>query len=109
MENDPIEVACAGYLAYVSKDCAAIETLIADDFHFTGPLDNRLDRATYFEGCWPNSRMVEGFDVIHTVLDGERVFVTYGLPRTTSQQRETRRDQHGGTVVVRSVTERGLR
>jgi hypothetical protein len=32
----------------VRKDRAAIEKLIAEDFHFTGPLDNRIDRATYF-------------------------------------------------------------
>src|ERR1700730_860243 len=77
MRNSPVEVTRAIYLAYVSKDRAAIEALIADDFHFTSPLDNRLDRATYFERCWPNSQMIEGFDFIHTVLDGERVFVTY--------------------------------
>src|ERR1700676_369061 len=77
MENDPIRIARTSYLAYVNKDRASIEALIADDFHFTSPLDNRLDRATYFERCWPNSQMMEGFDFIHTVLDGERVFVTY--------------------------------
>jgi len=30
------------------KDRAAIEKIIAEDFHFTSPLDNRLDRETYF-------------------------------------------------------------
>jgi len=59
MRNSPVEVTRASYLAYVSKDRAAIEALIADDFHFTSPLDNRLDRATYFERCWPNSQMIE--------------------------------------------------
>ena len=77
MPNDAIAVARAGYDAYVTKDRAAIEALIADDFHFTSPLDNRLDRATYFERCWPNSQSTEGFDFIHLVADGERVFVTY--------------------------------
>jgi hypothetical protein len=42
MRNGPVDVARASYLAYVSKDRAAIEALIADDFHFTSPLDNRL-------------------------------------------------------------------
>ena len=77
MPNDAIAVARAGYDAYVTKDRAAIEALIADDFHFTSPLDNRLDRATYFARCWPNSESTEGFDFIHLVADGERVFVTY--------------------------------
>jgi len=75
--DDTVATARAAYDAYVSKDRAAIEALIADDFHFTSPLDNRLDRATYFARCWPNSESTEGFDFIHLVRDGERVFVTY--------------------------------
>jgi hypothetical protein len=59
------------------KDRAAIEKLIADDFHFTSPLDNRIDRATYFERCWPNSASIEGFEFVHLGPDGDRVFVTY--------------------------------
>ncbi|HEX9167890.1 MAG TPA: hypothetical protein VF886_03050 [Roseiarcus sp.] len=43
------ELARRNYLAYVDKDRAAMERLIAEDFHFTSPLDNRLDRKTYFE------------------------------------------------------------
>ena len=77
MTNDAVAIARAAYEAYVTKDRAAIEALIADDFHFTSPLDNRLDRATYFSRCWPNSETTEGFDFIHLVFDGERVFVTY--------------------------------
>jgi ketosteroid isomerase-like protein len=77
MPDDAVAVARAGYDAYVTKDRAAIEALIADDFHFTSPLDNRLDRATYFARCWPNSESIEGFDFIHVVPDGERVYVTY--------------------------------
>jgi hypothetical protein len=47
MPHDPPEVALARYLAYVKKDHAAIDKLIADDFHFTSPLDNHIDWATY--------------------------------------------------------------
>jgi hypothetical protein len=63
MQSDPIAVARPSYIAYANKDRAAIEALIADDFHFTSPLDNRLNRATYFERCWPNSRMPRNLDV----------------------------------------------
>ncbi len=77
MPDDAVAVARASYDAYVTKDRPAIEALIADDFHFTSPLDNRLDRPTYFARCWPNSESIEGFDFIHLVPDGERVFVTY--------------------------------
>ena len=72
-----VAIARAAYDAYVKKDRAAIEALIADDFHFTSPLDNRLDRETYFRRCWPNSKAIAGFDFINLVSDADRVFVTY--------------------------------
>lgn len=77
MKNDPITIARASYDAYVRKDRAALEALIAVDFHFTSPLDNRLDRSTYFARCWPNRQRISSFDYIHLVADGEFVFVTY--------------------------------
>lgn len=77
MENDPISVARKSYQAYVDKDRSAIEAVIADDFHFTSPLDNRIDRKAYFDRCWPNSGTIAGFEFINLVADGERVFVTY--------------------------------
>jgi ketosteroid isomerase-like protein len=76
-KNDPTEVARASYEAYVRKDRAAIEALIADDFHFTSPLDNRIDRGTYFKRCWPNSQRITAFDFVRLVANGDSVFVTY--------------------------------
>ena len=75
--HDLIAIARATYDTYVSKDRAAIEALIAEDFHFSSPLDNRIDRATYFARCWPNSKTTEGFEFIHVVPDDDRIFVTY--------------------------------
>jgi len=75
--HDALAIARASYHAYVHKDRQAIDALLADGFHFTSPLDNRLDRATYFTRCWPNSQSIKGFEFIHLVQDGDRVFVTY--------------------------------
>jgi len=77
MQSDKVSIARATYAAYVSKDRGKIEALLAKDFHFTSPLDNRLGRKTYFERCWPNSAKTTGFDFIHCVAFGDRVFVTY--------------------------------
>ena len=76
MRDDVVAIARAGYRAYVDKDRAAIEALIADDFRFTSPLDNHIDRAAYFARCWPNSATIAKFDFIRRVADGERVFIT---------------------------------
>src|SRR5262245_27936365 len=72
-----VEIVRACYDAYVKKDRLAIEALLASDFHFTSPLDNRIDRETYFRRCWPNSRIIEAFDFVNLVADADRVFVTY--------------------------------
>jgi ketosteroid isomerase-like protein len=76
-QDDPISVAKMSYQAYVNKDRSLIERLIADDFHFSSPLDNRIDRNTYFERCWPNSANSADFKFIYLVQQGERVYVTY--------------------------------
>jgi ketosteroid isomerase-like protein len=77
MEKDISAIARAAYNAYVTKDRAAIEALVANDFRFTSPLDNGLDRASYFAICWPNSENTEGFSFIHMIEHGDQVFVTY--------------------------------
>ena len=81
-----VAIARAAYEAYVTKDRGALENLLADEFHFTSPLDNRLDRETYFRRCWPNSKLIEGFDFVNLVTDGDRVFVTY-VGRNTDGRR----------------------
>jgi ketosteroid isomerase-like protein len=77
MEKNPVAAARAAYEAYVRKDRAAMEALVAPDYRFTSPLDNGLDRATYFARCWPNSEQFASIDLLHTVEAGEQAFVIY--------------------------------
>lgn len=77
MPSDLPALARAYYQAYVDKDRAAMELLLAEDFHFTSPLDNSLDRTTFFDRCWPNSAVISDFKLEHLVANGDRVFVTY--------------------------------
>ena len=73
-----IELVVRGvYKAYEDKDRDAIEALLAEDFHFTSPLDNRLDRAAYFAVCWPNSQSVQQFELVNVAIAGDKAFVTY--------------------------------
>ena len=90
MTSDPARVARASYDAYVRKDRPAIEALIARDFRFTSPLDNGLDRETYFKRCWPNSEFITGFNFIRMTGNGDEVLVTYeALTKTGSKFRNT--------------------
>jgi|tagenome__1003787_1003787.scaffolds.fasta_scaffold20755999_2 hypothetical protein len=77
MTARPLAVARGCLEAYVAKDRAAIEALIAKDYHFTSPIDNALDRETYFARCWPNSEAMTGFDYICQMEDGDRAFIVY--------------------------------
>ena len=86
MKPTALTVARACLKAYVDKDRAALETMIADDFHFTRPIDNALDRATYLKVCWPNSAIMTGVDEIHEVDDRDRAFIVYEA-RTSSGKR----------------------
>lgn len=43
------------FAAYQSKDRKALADLFAEDFTFTSPYDDAIDKATYFERCWPAS------------------------------------------------------
>ena len=83
------DIVRAAFKAYETKDRALIESVIAEDFHFTSPLDNRLDRATYFKVCWPNSQDMEAFDLVNLVADGDQVFVTYEATASGKRFRNT--------------------
>jgi ketosteroid isomerase-like protein len=75
--QDRLRLARDSYGAYESGDRRIIEELLSDDFTFYSPPDPGIDRATYFERCWPNSELIESFDFKRLVDAGDEVVVTY--------------------------------
>ena len=73
----PLQVFRIAFRAHVDKDRFAIESILADDFNFTCPLDNRIDRKTYLEICWPNSEDMERFDEMFASETGDRACIGY--------------------------------
>jgi ketosteroid isomerase-like protein len=71
------ETAVAVFEAYRDSDRDAAEALIAEDFRFFSPLDNGLDRRTYFERCWPGNEKIDAFDFLRVVENGDEAIVTY--------------------------------
>lgn len=65
------------YGAYESGDRSVAERLLTDDFTFYSPADVGIDRATYFERCWPNAELIESFEFDRLVEVGDEVVVTY--------------------------------
>jgi ketosteroid isomerase-like protein len=81
MSQDAVAMVRAYYRAYEQKDRAAMERLLAADFHFTSPRDNRIDRAAYFARCWPHGQDIASFALDDIVPSGDKVFVTYDARR----------------------------
>ena len=65
------------YEAFAAGDRETVERLLAEDFTFHSPPDPELDRAGYFERCWPNHDTIDSFDFVRVVEDGDEVIVTY--------------------------------
>ena len=82
MATDRSELARAMYRAFAAADRRAVERLLADDFTFSSPPEPSLDRAGYFERCWPNAGRVEAFDFVRLIESGDEVVVTYEATRT---------------------------
>lgn len=71
------EIIRALFAAYMSNDRKAIENSFTDDFRFTTPYDDRIDKATYFERCWKASDWVERQELEKIFVEGDEAFVTY--------------------------------
>jgi ketosteroid isomerase-like protein len=80
--HDRAQIARESYGAYESGDRSVIEGLLTDDFTFFSPADVGIDRATYFERCWPNSERIEAFEFERLIEAGDEVVVTYESTRT---------------------------
>lgn len=67
------------YDTFSRGDRPAFEALISDDFRFTSPYDDAIDRAEFFERCWPNHRQQTHLEVQRIGIDGAGAgaFVTY--------------------------------
>lgn len=65
------------YLAFAAGDRDTAEGLLAPGFRFHSPPDPELDRAGYFERCWPHSGNRTEFEFVRLVESGDEVVVTY--------------------------------
>ena len=71
------EIIRAIFAAYLSNDRRVVEDSLTDDFRFTSPYDDEIDKATYFERCWRNSDWIERHELEKIFVEGDEAFVTY--------------------------------
>ena len=65
------------FAAYMANDRKAVEDSFTEDFRFTSPYDDEIDKATYFERCWKVSDWIARQNLERIFADGDGVFVTY--------------------------------
>ena len=80
--NDRLQTVRDSYGAYESGDRGVLEEILSEDFTFYSPPDPGLDRAAYFERCWPNRELIERYEFVRLMEAGNEVIVTYDLTRT---------------------------
>jgi len=71
------EIIRAVFAAYMANDRKAVEDALADDFRFTSPYDDEIDKATYFVRCWRNTDWIERHELERIFVEGDEAFVTY--------------------------------
>jgi ketosteroid isomerase-like protein len=74
-----IELIRIYFKAYETKDRSALESTLSDDFTFTSPYDDHIDRATYLERCWPNSRHTKAIHICKLFDQENEALVLYDL------------------------------
>jgi ketosteroid isomerase-like protein len=76
--NDKASIIRAMFAAYRNKTRKVVEDVLADDFTFTSPYDDAIDKATYFDRCWPNSlERIATNETERIFVQGAEAFVTY--------------------------------
>lgn len=102
MTTDRLQIVRECYGAYESGERGAIERHLSEDFTFYSPYDAGIDRARYFERCWPNAGQLEAFEFVRLVEVGDEVLVTYESRKTDgSRFRNTEIHTFDGDKVCR--------
>jgi ketosteroid isomerase-like protein len=80
-DEDRIRIARECYDAYRTGDRGIVETRMSEDLVFYSPPDPGIDRARYFERCWPGAGNIAGYEFKRLIAHGGEVIVTYEAAR----------------------------
>jgi ketosteroid isomerase-like protein len=77
--DDRLALIRSYYQAYENDDRTVVEQLLHPGFTFTSPSpgDDRIDRATYFERCWPPHEDIKSFTLLDVCADANAALIRY--------------------------------
>jgi len=82
-----VESARAIFKSYLAQDRNAADRLLADEFVFTSPQDDHIDKAAFFERCFPTADRLVSQEMLHVVpTEGDDVFVMYEYELKTGER-----------------------
>ncbi|MFI0710427.1 nuclear transport factor 2 family protein [Streptomyces inhibens] len=82
-----VEVVRAAFAAYLAQDRTAIDRLLAEDFVFTSPQDDHIDKAAFLEICFPTADRLRRQEILDAVaIDDEQVYVRYAYELKTGER-----------------------
>ena len=82
----PRRLAQRSYEAFAAGDRKFFEKHLAEDFTFSNPLDVGLDRAGYFERCWPGAGQGQKFNFLRFIEHDDEVVVTYEMTKANGEK-----------------------
>jgi ketosteroid isomerase-like protein len=98
-----LQLARDAYVAYETGDRQMVDELLSDDFMFFSPPDPGIDRAAYFERCWPNAEWIVRYAFVRLAEVGDEVLVTYEAEKTDGKRfRNTEILTFRGDQIVRA-------
>lgn len=84
----------ASFDAYLAQDRDAADQLLSEDLVFTSPQDDHIDKAAYFERCFPTAYRLNFQKILEVVeADGDGVFILYEYELKTG-------DRHRNTEYI---------
>jgi hypothetical protein len=66
------------YAAWETKDWHPVDILLADDFTFSSPLDDHINKSDFKAGCWDTQiAYIDRFDLKQMIATDNEAFVMY--------------------------------
>ena len=77
----PAELVQKYFTAFHARDRETVEALLDAGFTFSRPLDDKIDKACYFERCWTGGDQLSAHQIDKLFAKGDEVSVIYSCAR----------------------------
>ena len=65
------------FAAYLANRKDEVSDMLTEDFTFSSPRDDHIDKATYFERCWPQPPAFRAIHIERLSLEDNEALVRY--------------------------------